>query len=531
MARNRALLFDQLLRVSNTDRPWVVDHFSAAVNVYEGTVHRLDIAQATARAASFFLDEGFGAGDYCGVWLDSPLDVLISAAALTAVGAVPMLISPIMDADTLARVLSTVDSVKGFVTTPERHDTCAGIERVGTVYEWSVVVHMSSGLGQLAAGVRLPEDAPYIVTHTSGTTGVPKLVQYTRSAIDHQSRIQETIHRFTGIKGYAAVSISPVHSRSVVGLLTAMRRGVPLMILQSSEPDVVRPYFERWKPEYLETHPNTFMEWESLADSGSLASVKWFLNSFDVIHPGTVQRLLRGSKSSRAIYAEMYAQSEVGPIAAKFHIKGIRGFRRTSSIDGRLRGHPVGVAIPGHSRIRIVDEDGRRTAAGTGGRIQVRSRGRFSTYVNFPQKASDNLAEDGWWDTGDFGRKDRYGRVLLIDRQVERLSRIPSGIAMEDLLLERMPWLLEAVVLELEGVVIPVVTARKDDFDSHDWKRSVEDLPELGDPIVLNYDQYPKTATGKVQRSVLTQYVRALSPDDPNAHPGDGSDNGGLDEH
>ena len=95
----------------------------------------------------------------------------------------------------------------------------------------------------------------------------------------------------------------------------------------------------------------------------------------------------------------------------------------------------------------------------------------------------------------------------LIDRQVERLTATPSAIALEDVLLERMPWLREAVVLEREQRLVPVVATRGGAFDEACWQAATKELPTLQAPIVLEDQAIPRTATGKVQRAVLSALV------------------------
>lgn len=510
MRRDHSLIFDQLWATASDVRPWVVDHESDAVRVSDGQVSPLEIATASGRAASLFESQGMKAGDRCVVWLDQPLDIVIAAAGLTAIGAVPVLISPALSVEALITMLSPLPPVDRVVTTAARAASCSAMRVRGRVDDWASLCRESEGLAARRASIPLSDDEPYVVTHTSGTTGVNKLVQYTRAAADHNSYTQEIPARIARLRGYAAVAVSPVHFRFVVGLLAALRRRIPIIVLADHDPDSVGPIIERWRPSYLETHPNTFMRWERLAAEGSLSSVKCFLSTFDVIHPGTIKNLLNGTGSRFAMLIEIYGQSEVSAIAGQPHLKGFAGRIAERNTSRRLSGHLIGWIVPGHSRIRIVDEGGKRVKSGVGGRIQVRSTGRFSTYLNRPEAVRDNLTADGWWDTGDFGTKDRMGRLTLIDRQVERLRTAPSSIAIEDVLLDRMQWLQEAVVLERDQRLMVVVSTRDGEFDLSRWTASIDDLPPLGSPIVIDDRAIPRTATGKVQRAVLAVQVGAL---------------------
>lgn len=508
MVRDRSLIFDLLWAAPADGRPWIVDHGAAGVRVEDGQVSPRAIATAAGRAAALLESQGTRAGDRCVVWLDQPLDIIVAAAGLTAIGAVPILVSPALDVEMLTRVLSPLPPVARVVTTVSRAPSCSALTVSGQIDDWTSLTEQARGLEPRRRSVPLPATAPYVVTHTSGTTGVNKLVEYTRGAADHNSFTQEVPALVQRLRGYAAVNFSPVHFRFVVGLLAALRRKVPLIILADDDPGSVGPILERWRPSYLETHPNTFMKWEPLAAAGSLASVKCFLATFDVIHPGTIKRLLAGSRHPLALFWEIYGQSEACAIAGRLHVKGFVGRSAERDTQRRLAGHLVGRVVPGHSRTRIADEHGRVLPTGTPGRIQVRAKGRFTTYLNRPEAARDNLTADDWWDTGDWGRKDRLGRLTLIDRQVERLTVAPSAIAMEDVLLDRMPWLLEAVVLERDRALVPVVATRDGTFDAARWRAATRDLPAAPDrPVVLDGHEIPRTATGKVQRAVLAGLI------------------------
>ncbi|KAA0020127.1 AMP-binding protein [Antrihabitans cavernicola] len=507
MTRNHKLIYDQLIEIAPDSRPWISDHQSAAVRVVDNQVALTDVADAAARAATLFESTGVVPGDYCAVWMDAPLDIMIAIAALTAVGGVPVLISPAIDTETLARMLEPV-AIERIVTTSDRLAKCEQIGALTKIDDWSrLAALLEATPPRQTSAVAMPGTAPYIVTHTSGTTGVPKLVQYTRRGTDHQGYAQEIPAIMGRLRGYAAVAVSPVHYRTVTGLLCALRRNVPLMVLSDHSAEAVAPFIRRWQPIYLEAHPNTLMQWEYLADNGTLASVRHYVSTFDVIHPGTVRRLLAGSKYRLATFFEAYGQSELGGISAKVHFKGFTGRRHLSKFNAPPAAHSTGWTAPGYSEARIVGPEGDPVPTGTAGRIQVRSAGQFQTYINRREAAEANLSHDGWWDTGDYGRKTRFGRLLLIDRQVERMTTIPSAIAMEDVLLTRMPWLLEAIALEHDNRVIPVVAVREGVFDDAAWRAAVSDLPQLDAPVVVDFGDFPRTATGKIRRSALAKLI------------------------
>ncbi|MEC4015036.1 class I adenylate-forming enzyme family protein [Streptomyces sp. H27-D2] len=500
------LLFAQLTAVGRVaTRPWATDHESAAVVVKGGTVEPSEIAAAAKRFAYTAAAEGISAESWCVVRLDNPLDILVAVSGLTAIGAIPVLISPGLDAQTARAALEDVPYPMHLLISEARAgDFPDGLSSNAATLVWEDAVSRPSA--KVAEplppnGVERAPDRPYLATHTSGTTGVPKFVIHTRASFYQQSSVQTRMLRPMFLRGYLAAAISPVHVRTLSGILSALRLRLSLLLCASEDPDSIGGLLERWRPEYLETHPNTYVTWEDLAASGAMASVRIFLGTFDAMHPRTVDRMLAGSRRRLPVFTEVYAQSELGPISCRVRMRGMARGRR--GVDAELAGHRVGWAIPGYDRVRVVDESGRKLPQGGQGRIQVRSKGMFAGYLNFPER-TEHLSAGDWWDSGDWGSLGRSGALRLLDRQVERLDGAPSGIALEDVLMSRIPELSEVVVLETDGRLLPVIASRGAvPITDERWAAATHDMPSLEPPRSVAWDDIPRTATGKVRREIL----------------------------
>ncbi|MFB7501980.1 AMP-binding protein [Streptomyces broussonetiae] len=509
--RSADLLFGQLDAAARAaERPWGTDHESVALTVRDGALDLSELADAARRLAESMAGLGLGEGDWCVVRLDEPLDILVAVAGLTAVGVVPVLFSPRLDAESAAAALAPVEVPLHLLISRSRAAEFPRSLATGTArLIWEDVVSSPRPPASErvpAHGVERAPDAPYLVTHTSGTTGVPKLAIHTRASFYQQAAVQMRMLRTVRLRGYLAAAISPVHVRTLSGLLAALRLRLSVLLLGSEEPQAVAGQLERWRPHYLETHPNTFVRWEDLADAGLVASVRMFLGTFDAMHPATVERMLAGSRRRLPLFTEVYAQSELGPIA--FRMSRRRRTDHYKAVESHLAGHRVGRALPGYTRIRIVDEAGNPLRAGEPGRIQVRSKGFFTGYLNFPEKFTENRADGGWWDSGDWGVRSRTGALRLLDRQVERLDRAASGIALEDVLLSRLPEAAEVVIIETDGTLLPVVASRAGTAVVDErWAAAVDGLPPLAPPRHTAWSEIPRTATGKVRREALRRQL------------------------
>jgi len=272
-----------------------------------------------------------------------------------------------------------------------------------------------------------------------------------------------------------------------------------LLALVGHDPDRVAPLLAKARPGVVETHPNTFVLWEELADApgAPLAGVRSYGSTLDAVHPSTVRRLLGASTRRGARLVQLYGQSETGPVAA-----GVFTRRRAGKDDGRL----VGIALPGFTRIRVVDDDGRPCPRGVPGHIEARTRGRILTYLGADDAYARQL-HGAWWRMGDVGTLGRWGALRLLDPEIDRIDTVDSNLELEDLLLSRLGELREIVVVPgPDGEPVPVVCTRDDRPLSLDrWHNAVAGLPRLAEPVLCRFDELPRTGTWKIKRLEISR--------------------------
>lgn len=497
------MIFDRLMSMPTDCADWIVDHQPIVGGVVDDKIHPCTVADLTARAATVLRRYGITARSRVLVWVESPLDTVIAYAALTGIDAVPVLISPTWSAEVIEKMLDGVDGVVAMIAADHGiGDSESRFPQLITV-DWRSVAAQLSASERYCRTTEYPGEQSYVIVHTSGTTGVPKLVDCSGRSVYFNALFQVITHWMSGLRGYCAVAVSPVHGRTVVGLYAALIRKVPLMMLADYAPENVEQKVRKYRPEFLETHPNHFRAWQHLAETGAFESVRIFGTGFDVVHPDTVHALLDGSRHRFALYFEIYGQNESGPVAIRMHVKRGCLRRRWRRSRRALGGHPIGMKVP-FVKVRIVDDTGVPVPSGTAGHITVRSRGVFSGYINRPDLTSRNYPQNRWWDTGDWGMRSRWGLLTLVDRDSEKVSVAASGIAVEDVVLDAFPNLLEVIVLESEGVLQPIVSVRPGTaFNETAWAALTRGLAPLAQPVVIADKAFPRTVTGKVQRKAL----------------------------
>jgi fatty acid CoA ligase FadD22 len=299
----------------------------------------------------------------------------------------------------------------------------------------------------------------------------------------------------------AALHMSFVHSRFYHLLGVLLHFGSPLLMLVDPDPAAAGPLLARHRPGIVETHPNTFVLWEELADApGSpLAGVRSYGSTFDAIHPRTIQRLLDASHRRSPWLIQLYGQSETGPVAFQWYTR-----RGAAKADGRR----VGTGIPGFTRVRVADGTGKRAKSGKPGRIEARTRGRILTYLG-AQEHYDRQLGDGWWQMGDMGYQTRWGGLYLIDREIDQIESMDSNLEVEDILMTRLDELREVIIVPgREREPVPVVCVRGDrPLDSRRWHDATADLPLMSAPLQWRFDDLPRTSTWKIKRVEITRML------------------------
>ncbi|GAA3726328.1 AMP-binding protein [Salinactinospora qingdaonensis] len=468
-----------------------------------------EVADLVADLASRLWAAKVRPGERVVVYKSDGFDISLLACAVARIGAVPVMLSPKLDGESVTELLRRATPAY-FLTDQAKLDN----ELTDTVFQIAEKVLLASGdhpdalpMHALAGAQRvdpitMPANHPTLVTHTSGTTGLPKLAVHTGYSLMARYRPQASAVALVRKRETVAMHVSFVHSRVVSAMTIALSRGFPLLVLRDSDPENVAELFARFRPGIIEAHPNSFMEWEQLTEDSRrpLAHVKYFSSTFDAIHPRTVHRLLHASNRQMPLFAQLYGQSETGPIVAS-------SFTRSQLPESN--GRRVGVPFPGMTDVRVVSRNGAPPSESNPGYIEVRSDGRAITFLGEPERYAKQVTEDGWWRMGDVGYRDRWGRLYLLDREVDVIEGFGSTLATEDTLLARLPELTEVIIVRgADGTPVPVVSTHDDTpLDTTAWQRATRELPPMAEPVQWRIDDLPHTATTKIKRLELARVL------------------------
>lgn len=434
-------------------------------------------------------------------------DLWILACAICRLGAVPVMLSSALDPESVRALLHKL--ARPHLLTDGRRLEALNPAAVAGITTSVLLIGPGparslddlEATGPVEPVVREIDD-PAVITHTSGTTGLPKLVVHT--ARTQAVRLRPQWRLLTAVRRdeTVAIRIPFLHSRMVAAMALALLRGMPVLLMDESDADVVADFFLRHRPGFIEALPMTFMEWERLGDDTRrpLSSVRVFSSTFDAIHPRTVTRLLSGSDRRRPRFFQIYGQSEVGPATGRPY------FRRSI---GKTNGRCVGWPMPrGAARVRVFPRHGERPGPDTPGFVEVAWSGLAKTYLGAEEQYAANR-RGAWWRTGDVGYRTRFGCLHVLDREVDMIPGVSSCLDVEDHILELMPELSELVIVRgRDGSPVPVVTTHDDlTLDQQRWRAASHGFPAVGSPIQIREDDLPRTGTLKVRRLVLQDRV------------------------
>ncbi|HET8662651.1 MAG TPA: class I adenylate-forming enzyme family protein [Micromonosporaceae bacterium] len=498
----------ELAAARNSSTPLILDHDLDTLPDAGRHLTAAELARHVDDLASRLWAAGVRPGEHIAIHKTANFDVWVLATAAARIGAVPVMLSPALDGATVGALLNRLDQ-PNLLTDVPKLDALADVRVTDLTKRVIIVTGCRPGavsLTALAGSPRVPPvfraaDEPALITHTSGTTGLPKLVVHTPRTMGARITPQWWLLSLLRRQETVAIHISFVHSRMFAAMALALLRAMPVLLMNESDPDQAAQFFLTHRPGLIEALPNSFMEWEGLTDDPRkpFASVKYFSSTFDAMHPRTMSRLLRSSERREPLFFQIYGQSEVGPAVGRPYF--LRSAHRT---DGRCVGYPM----PGSARVRVVGRNGKRPSERNPGFIEVGWVGLAKTYFGEQERFDANM-HDGWWRTGDVGYRTKLGCLHMLDREVDMIPGVRSILEVEDLVLSRLEELSELVVVPgAKSEPIPVICTNDDQpLDRDRWRAAVVDFPQLADPVQIPHAELPRTATLKVKRIELSRWL------------------------
>jgi len=345
-------------------------------------------------------------------------------------------------------------------------------------------------------GVDLPD--PLFIMYTSGTTGDPK-----GAVLTHQNILFGAIHSLLGYgvdRSYKSLVVAPLfHIGALAASVTPIvYAGGSLMISSFYNASETLKTICREKINYMFAVP---VMYQMIADApewpdADLSHVHFFISGGAPI-PLPVIRKYQEEKGVG--FVQGYALTETGRLTSLDLEDSIR---KAGSVGKEVF----------HVNLRIVDDHGRDIHSTDPGEILVQGPNVFSGYWN-KEAATRAVFRDGWFCTGDMGRRDEDGFVYIVGRKVEMIISSGENIypAEVERALQSVPGVKEAAVVgmpdpkrgEVVGAFVILkpgcIVSEADILNTLAGKIAHYKIPKS----IFFVEEFPRNQSGKVLKRIL----------------------------
>ena len=503
----------------------------------------------TDRLARGLLALGVGKGDRVAVWASNRPQWLTIMYAAAKIGAVLVTVNThyrraeieYLLKQSEANYLVMMESFRGYSYLEALHNICPGLEKADprAPLNCPELPHLRKVIflgGERPAGLITYDDVLNLAgeTHpdqvreisaslcpdevinmqyTSGTTGFPKGVMLTHQNIvtngywiGHHQGLTQTDRICLPVPLFHCFGL-------VLGTMAALNHGSAMVVLDIHSAFDILANVEREKCTAIYGVPTVFI---------SLLTQRGF-EKFDLSTLRT--GIMAGSpcpvKTMVEVIERMHARditicyglTETSPVVAQ-----------TTAGDSLIqRTETVGRPMPG-VEIKIVDpDDGSELPRGEIGEVIVRGYVTMKGYYNQPEATAAIMDSEGWLSTGDLGRFDDDGYLIITGRSKDMIIRAGENIypqEVEEYLLH-MPGVVDVQVVgvpsHLHGEEVGaflIVGAGQENMGVKEVKAYLRGL--ISNYKIPRYvkvlESFPLTASGKVQKFRLREMAGVLWP-------------------
>jgi acyl-CoA synthetase (AMP-forming)/AMP-acid ligase II len=456
---------------------------------------RITFAEWNARSdalAAALVRRGIGAGDVVALMLPSSIDYAVCYAAIARLGAIATGLNTRLGSREVAAVLER--AAPALVIGPE----VIGPEVIGPDgLSRTELRELYSGPG-LGDVLPTPDPAaPVVIIWTSGTTGTPKGAWF-------------DVHNLLAFADSAGVMSAPgdrrlvatpfAHAGYMAKLADQLVWGITLVIspVPWSAPAMARIM----RDERITVVGGVPTQWAKLLDEPAAAHL-----------PHLRVGIAATAPAPPALVEAVAARLGV-PLVVRYAMTESPTICGTEPSDRP----EVQFATVGHPQkgmeVAVTDDAGRPLPPGEVGRIRVRGGCVMRGYWRDPERTAATLTEDGWLVSGDLGRFDADGNLILVGRTGDLYIRGGYNVhpvEVENVLTEH-PGVRRAAVVGRAAPVIGeigvafVVPADPDDpptlAELREWTRARLADYKAPDDLVL-VDDLPVTGMLKLDRAAL----------------------------
>jgi long-chain acyl-CoA synthetase len=342
-----------------------------------------------------------------------------------------------------------------------------------------------------------------VILYTSGTTGRPKGAE-----LSHANLVMNTVvcEKLFGAPADGhdihLVALPLFHTfGQTVQMNTGFSMGATLVLMPRFDPVQALETMDAENVTYFAGVPT--MYWAMLSAGQTKADMAKVAANLRMASAGGSSlpvEIIKGFKERFGVQIlEGYGLSETSPVAS---------FSRT---DREARPGSIGFPVWG-TEMTLVDEQWKPVGEGEVGEIAVRGHHVMKGYYGKPDATAD-VMRDGWFRTGDIGRRDADGYYYIVDRAKDMIIRGGYNVyprEVEEVLMTHPAVSLAAVVgvpddqygEEVKAYVIPAAGAEVGEDELVAWAK--EQMAAHKYPRTVEFrDELPMNATGKILKREL----------------------------
>src|SRR4051794_2185352 len=457
------------------------------------------LVEGSARVAGLLENKGFEKGDRVGIMLPNVPYFAVAYYGVLRAGGVVVPMNVLLKGREVSFYLEDPGAKVLFAWGDFEEAASTGAEKAGA----ELIPVRPGEFEKLLADAEADHDVAdvdgddtAVILYTSGTTGTPKGAELTHANLKTNAELTaDTIAELTE-EDVVLGALPLFHSfGQTCGLNASMYKGACLTMIPRFEPAKAMEILERDKVTIFQGVPTMYVALLNLPDdqikdtsslrvccSGGSAMPVEVLKGFEERFGCTV--------------LEGYGLSETSPVASFNHP------------DRERKPGSIGTPIKGVEMKLVADEGNDVEGTDEVGEIAIKGHNIMKGYWNRQDATDEVLDDDGWFRTGDMGKRDDEGYYFIVDRKKEMIIRGGYNVyprEIEEVLYEH-PAVAEAAVVGVpdekmgEEVGAAVVLKEGKEVDADELRSFVkEQVASYKYPRKIWFpDELPKGPTGKI---------------------------------
>ncbi|MEE3853304.1 long-chain fatty acid--CoA ligase [Gordonia sp. LSe1-13] len=385
---------------------------AVAIKMDDAEITYAQLSGLAAKTARWLRDLGIEPGDRVAVSLPNIPHMPVLYYGILWAGGVVVPMNPLYKDREFAHVLRDSGAKAFFAWNGVAEQAAKGAADAGVTF---LEVDPATFIGQVSehaatkAVDRAGEDTS-VILYTSGTTGAPKGAELTHANMIRNAEVcasESLIGLSSGDMVFGGLPLFHVFGQTCM-MNAAVLTGATLTLLPRFDPERALEIIERDKVTHMGGVPTMYVALSQFPDRSryDTSSLRRCVSGGSAL---PVEVLHAFEEAYGAMILEGYGLSETSPVAAFNHA------------DRERKPGSVGQPVEG-VELALVDAEWNEVPEGSDGEIAVKGHNVMKGYFGNPE-ATAAVLRDGWFRTGDIGRRDEDGYYYIVDRAKDMIIR------------------------------------------------------------------------------------------------------------